>query len=81
MVRWVAATAGSGSMASVVAVVGWPAVMLLAGLGGGVLVLLAWVLADEGRSARFAILLGHGGAHRSLPTEPDPDEARLSPVL
>jgi len=61
-------TAAGGGTLAWVAAVGWPAVALLAVLGGLLLVAGAWVLRDDQRTRRLATLLGRGRDDARPPT-------------
>ncbi len=51
------AVGGGGSVAAIVAALGWPGAAMIVGLCVVVLLLTAWVLADLGRSSRLAMLI------------------------
>jgi hypothetical protein len=55
--RTVGAIGGGCTAAAVVAELGWPGVSIIVGALLAVLVLIAWVLKDLGRSNRLAMLI------------------------
>jgi len=63
-----ALTAAVGGTLASVAAVGWPAVVLLVGLGGLLLAAGVWVLRDDQRTRRLATLLGRGRDDARPPT-------------
>lgn len=51
------AVGGGGSVAAIVAALGWPGAAMVIGLCIAVLALAAWVVADRSRSSHLAMLI------------------------